>query len=126
MKKSGISTAGLLLAAALALTACADGGDDLSAWMEQQRAAAQPRVTPVQGPQPHVPQAYQGLGAVSPFSADKLTVLLRAEAASPMVSGLLAAELRRRKEPLEAVPLDTITMVGLLQQIGRASCRERV
>ena len=116
MKKSGISTAGLLLAAAFALTACADGGDDLSAWMEQQRAAAQPRVTPVQAPQPHVPQAYQGLGAVSPFSADKLTVLLRAEAASPMVSGLLAAELRRRKEPLEAVPLDTITMVGLLQR----------
>ena len=106
---------GLLLATAFALTACSSSGDDLSAWMEQQRAAAQPSVVPVPAPQPHIPQAYQGLGAVSPFSSDKLTVLLRAETVSPAVSGLLAAEMRRRKDPLEAVPLETITMVGLLR-----------
>ena len=107
---------GLLLATAFALTACSSSGDDLSAWMEQQRAAAQPSVVSVPAPQPHIPQAYQGLGAVSPFSSDKLTVLLRAETVSPAVSGLLAAEMRRRKDPLEAVPLDTITMVGLLRR----------
>jgi len=98
------------------LSACAGGQDDLSTWVQQQRATAQPKVEPVQAPQAHVPQAYQGVGAVSPFSDEKLTGLLRAELGVPAVSGLLAAEQRRRKEPLEAVPLDTLTMVGLLRR----------
>ena len=114
MRRKFLSAA--LLLATAALVGCGNGQDDLSAWVEQQRAAAQPKVQPIQGPQAHTPQAYQGLAAVSPFSDEKLNVLLRAQAGEPAASGLLAAELRRRKEPLEAVPLDTLTMVGLLRR----------
>ena len=42
------------------------------------------------------------LGAVEPFSTQKLTVALKQEARQP--NSLLAAEINRRKEPLEAYP----------------------
>lgn len=109
---------GLLMAAvALTLSACyGNNQDDLSAWMSEQRATVHPGVEPVSAPTPFKPQAYRGVGAISPFSDAKLSVLLRAESASPLTSALMAAEMQRRKEPLELVPLDTITMVGILER----------
>ena len=117
LKGSGRAAWGacLVLVAAL-LAACSNGQDEIAAWMAQQRATVQPKVEPVQGPQAHVPQAYLGAAGVSPFNEANLTVLLQAQADAPAVSGLLAAELQRRQEPLEAVPLDTLTMVGLLRR----------
>ncbi len=102
----------------LLLAGCWGGAqDDLAEWMAQQRATVRPRVEPVAEPKAYVPQDYRGAGAISPFSDEKLTVLLRAEgAAAPLLSNLIAAEMRRRKEPLEAVPLDTIAMVGVLHR----------
>jgi len=99
------------------LAACAPTQhDDLTAWMSEQRATVRPGVEPISEPLAYVPSNFTGLGEISPFSEDKLTVLLRAQAASPMASSLIAAELKRRKEPLELVPLDTLTMVGLLNR----------
>ena len=99
------------------LMACApQRHDDLAIWMGEQRATVQPRVEPISAPTAYVPSNFLGLAAVSPFSDEKLTVLLRAQASSPLVSSLIMAELDRRKEPLELVPLDTITMVGLLNR----------
>lgn len=104
-------------ACVVGLAGCVGGGqDDLAEWMAQQRATVKPQVQPVAEPKAYVPQDYRGVGSISPFSDEKLTVLLRAESASPMSSSLIAAEMRRRKEPLEAVPLDTIAMVGLLNR----------
>ncbi len=58
--------------------------------------------------------------AVDPFSAEKLTSLLRATDASPVTnSALIAPELARRKQPLEAYPLDTMSMVGSLNRQGQ-------
>ena len=48
--------------------------------------------------------------AVEPFSNQKLTVALKQEARQP--NSMLGAELNRRKEPLEAYPLDSMSMVG--------------
>lgn len=90
--------------------------EDLTVWMSEQRATVRPRVEPVSAPTPFNPQAYRGTGAISPFSEEKLTILLRAESASPLTSTLISAEMNRRKEPLEFVPLDVITMVGILQR----------
>jgi type IV pilus assembly protein PilP len=115
--KSHWMAGGLVAAVVLLLSACSGPTqDDLAVWMSEQRATVNPRVEPVSAPVPFTPQAYRGMGAMSPFSEEKLTVLLRAESASPLTSSLIAAEMTRRKEPLEAVPLDVITMVGILQR----------
>jgi type IV pilus assembly protein PilP len=117
------------LLAALALTAFAlvgCGGDqqELSQWMEQQRREVKPSVQPLSPPKKFDPQAYVALGGVEPFSSQKLTVALRQQAQQP--NSLLAAELNRRKEPLEAYPLDSMSMVGSVSKAGRPYALLRV
>ena len=110
-------TALALVAASLVLGACAGPQDELSAWMEQQRHEVRPSVPPLSPPQTFNPQKYAGLDGVEPFSAQKLTGALRQEARQP--NSAVAAELKRRKEPLEAFPLDSMTMVGSVTRKGQ-------
>ena len=111
---------GLPLAFALVLSACVGGTtQDLSEWMVQQRNTVKPKVEPVAPPKAYAPQTYSGASALSPFSEEKLTRVLNSEAASTTTSSLLAAEINRRKEALELVPLDAIAMVGLLDRQGK-------
>ena len=70
------------------------------------------------------PQAYVALNGVEPFSTQKLTVALKREARQP--NSLLAAEVNRRKEPLEAYPLDSMSMVGSVTKAGRPYALLRV
>lgn len=112
--------AGLLACVALVLAGCDSGPDQgLSQWMAEQKAMAKPRVEPVSEPKPFVPQAFTQSGDLSPFSDEKLSRSFRDESASGATSALLASEVNRRKEPLEAVPLDTMAMVGLLDRQGQ-------
>jgi type IV pilus assembly protein PilP len=59
--------------------------------------------------------------AVDPFSNVKLTQALKRESqqSGSASAALLAPELNRRKEPLEAFPLDAMTMVGSLVKQGQ-------
>ncbi|MEW6694596.1 Pilus assembly protein, PilP [Tepidimonas thermarum] len=100
--------------------------DDLTQWMAQQRAGAQPKVQPIQPPLAYQPQAYVGIDALSPFSDEKLTRVLRSDSATAGMSRLLEAEMRRRREPLEEFPLDTMAMVGLLDRGGQRVALVRV
>lgn len=106
-----IATAGLLV-----LSACSNEQDELNTWMEQQRHEVQPSVPPLSPPQKFNPQTYAGIDGVEPFSAQKLTGALRQEARQP--NSAVAAELNRRKEPLENFPLDSMTMVGSVTKKG--------
>ncbi|MGQ0595759.1 pilus assembly protein PilP [Aquabacterium sp.] len=102
--------------ALLALTACTGEQEELQAWMDQQRHEVQPSVQPLSPPQKFNPQAYAGMDGVEPFSTQKLTGALKQEAAQP--NSAVAAELSRRKEPLEAFPLDSMSMVGSVSRKG--------
>lgn len=104
------------VAASALLAACGAEQEELTQWMEQQRREAKPNVTPLTPPKKFTPQAYTALNGVEPFSAQKLTVALKQEARQP--NSLLAGELNRRKEPLEAYPLDSMTMVGSITKQG--------
>ena len=99
-----------------ALAACSGEQDELQAWMEQQRHEVHPSVQPLSPPQKFDPQTYAGMGGVEPFSSQKLTGALKQEARQP--NSAIAAELSRRKEPLEAFPLDSMSMVGSMNQKG--------
>jgi len=107
--------------AAGALSGCArDDNEELARWMQDLRGRTQPKVEPISEPVRFVPQAYQSEGATSPFDREKLTAALRrASGAANPNQTLLTPELNRRKEPLEAEPLDAIAMVGLLDQKGQ-------
>ena len=102
---------------ALTLTGCGAEQEELSQWMEQQKREVKPNVQPISAPKKFVPQPYIALNGVEPFSAQKLTVALKQEAKQP--NSLLAAEINRRKEPLEAYPLDSMQMVGSVTKTGR-------
>lgn len=112
-----------VLLAASVLAACGTASeDDLRAWMLEQRNQMRPRVPPIAEPKPFRPENYVDGAAVDPFSRDKLTVALKREGAQQQASttsALIAPELARRKEALEAYPLDAMSMVGSLVQEGK-------
>ncbi len=110
--------------AALGAAGCADDQVELQQWMEQQRREVKPSVEPLTAPKKFNPQAYNALTAVEPFSTQKLTVALKQEARQP--NSLLASEINRRKEPLEAYPMDSMAMVGSVIKSGRPYALLRV
>jgi len=103
------------------LAACGDPVDeDLNTWMAEQKAQTRPRVKPLSEPKQFTPADYVQAVAVDPFSAEKLTQALQRDTTRTTVNtALLSPELARRKEALEAYPLDTLVMVGSLQKAGR-------
>jgi len=118
---------GALALAAVVLTgmaACSSEQDELVQWMEQQKREVKPNVQPLTPPKKFNPQPYLALGGVEPFSTQKLTVALKQEARQP--NSLLAGEINRRKEPLEAYPLDSMSMVGSVVKQGRPYALLRV
>lgn len=114
---------GLALTGAL-LAGCTSSNDELQQWMEEQRQQTRPTVKPLTPPKTFQPQPYEAQAVVDPFSTQKLTVALRREATQP--SSLLAAEMKRRREPLEAFPLDSMAMVGSVSRDGRPYALLRV
>jgi type IV pilus assembly protein PilP len=100
-----------------ALSGCGADLDELQQWTEQQRREVKPNVAPLAPPRKFDPQPYAAADGVEPFSNQKLAVALKRDERAP--SSLLAAELNRRKEPLEAYPLDSMSMVGSINKLGQ-------
>jgi type IV pilus assembly protein PilP len=114
----------LLALVSVALLGCSGEQDELQQWMEQQKREVKPSVQPLSPPKKFDPQPYSSVAGVEPFSTQKLTVALKQEARQP--NSLLAAEINRRKEPLEAYPLDSMAMVGSVSKQGRPYALLRV
>jgi type IV pilus assembly protein PilP len=110
--------------AAFTVVGCGGEQEELTQWMEQQRREVKPNVQPLSPPKKFTPQPYAALSGVEPFSGQKLTVALKQEARQP--NSLLSAEINRRKEPLEAYPLDSMSMVGSVQKNGQPYALLRV
>lgn len=131
MKQAGIQKA-LILASAmmmcLGLTACGSSEqEELQQWMTEQRNLTKPRIEPLPEPTKFSPQAYTQEGAIEPFSSQKLTQALNRDSnQATSNAALIAPELSRRKEPLEAMPLDAVAMVGSLIKVGQPVALVRV
>lgn len=112
----------LLVATSAALAACeGSGNEEITRWMTEQRAITKPQVQPLPEPKKYIPEAYDQESQVEPFSSQKLTLALKRESqqAGSAAAALLQPELNRRKEPLEAYPLDSMVMVGSLMKQGQ-------
>ena len=119
-----LATSAMLLAIVLPLAGCGDEQGELTQWMEQQKREVKPSVQPLSAPKKFNPQAYTQLASVEPFSTQKLSVALKQEARQP--NSLLSAEINRRKETLEAYPLDSMSMVGSVIKAGKPYALLRV
>jgi len=91
------------------LAAC--GGEshsDLRAWMQEQGRGVKGKLDPLPQVKPYEPFAYNAFDLPDPFKPRKI---------EPVRGGSkLAPDLNRRKEPLEAFPLESLQMVGTLQR----------
>lgn len=100
--------------ACLVLAGCGGSNDELRQWMSDVRKEMRPVTPKVNEPKVFEPFIYRDQNEVDPFDPTKVSNALKA-LASKSSSGL-APDISRRREPLEAYPLDTITMVGTLQR----------
>ena len=99
----------LAVGAGLVLAGC--GGEshqDLRAWMAEQGQGARGKLEPLPQVKPYEPFTYNAFDLPDPFKPRKI---------DPAKGGgsKLAPDLTRRREPLEAFPLESLTMVGTLQ-----------
>ncbi|MBK9360514.1 MAG: pilus assembly protein PilP [Rubrivivax sp.] len=126
MTRPARSTAAVtLVALALGgLAGCAGDLEELQVWTEAKRREARPSVPKLDPPKKFDPEPYTSAQVVDPFSAQKLVVALKQEVRQ--LNPLLASELNRRKEPLEAYPLDNMLMVGSFARGGRPFALLRV
>ncbi len=118
----------LLMAALLAIAGCGSSQqEELQQWMAVQRSQTKPKVDRLPEPSKFTPQAYTQEGSVEPFSKEKLAQALKRDSNQPTANAaLIAPELARRREPLEAAPLDTVAMVGSLINVGKPVALVRV
>jgi len=109
------------LAACGFLSACGNDADqDLRQWMQSQYNDSKPRVQPIHPPTQFVPQPYELGGGEDPFGSERSVNLLQGSGQAAVTSSaLLVSEQRRRKEPLEAHPMEEMGMVGVLERNGR-------
>lgn len=94
----------LLVTAAVALAGCARGTADLDAWVAEVKARPAPPLDPLPPLRTFPPIEYTADGLRDPFSAP----VGSRDAAGPR------PDPNRRKEALEAFPLDALRMVGTI------------
>ncbi len=97
------------LAVAIGVLLAGCGGEshqDLRAWMAEQGKGARGKLEPLPQMRPYEPFAYNAFDLPDPFKPRKI---------EPTKGGSkLAPDLMRRKEPLEAYPIESLNMVGTL------------
>lgn len=98
----------LLLSCLLLLGACSSEEEDIQAWMAEQEKGMKGAVKPLPEIKPYEPVEYGAAALVDPFRASRLDVDKRGGGVRP--------DTDRRKEPLEAFPLESLRMVGVLTQ----------
>jgi type IV pilus assembly protein PilP len=101
----------LLLPIAIAVLAgCSSEIDELKTFVRDSDKNLPRRIDPLPAVKPFEPFAYEGFDLPDPFKPRKLSVPKEG------AGGGLAPDLNRRKEPLEAFPLEQLKMVGTLSQ----------
>lgn len=95
----------------LLLVACTGEDEDIRAWMAQQEQGMQGRVEPLPDIQSFPTVSYAAGLELDPFASSRIEPESRAM--SEVTGG---PDLDRQREPLEAYPLESMNMVGVLMQ----------
>jgi type IV pilus assembly protein PilP len=97
-------------AVALVLGGCSSEIDELKSFVRDSDKGLPRRIDPLPAVKPFEPFTYEGFDLPDPFKPRKLS------APKEGAGGGIAPDLNRRKEPLEAYPLEQLKMVGTLSQ----------
>lgn len=103
----------------LALSGCMTEGDDIQSWMNEQTRSMRGNVEPLPEMQTFPVVSYSAMDEVDPFRSSRIEPETRAATTG-------GPDLNRQREPLEAYPLESIAMVGVLEQSGRKHALVRV
>jgi len=98
----------LVPAAALVLAGCSSELDELKTFVKNSEKDLPRKIESLPAVKPFEPFTYEGFDLPDPFKPRKLT--------PPKDQGAGGGDLNRRKEPLEAFPLEQLKMVGTLSQ----------
>jgi len=104
-----------VLLSGVLVSACADRGmHDLKSYVDEVKSRKAGHIEPLPEIKPIETFTYVSEGRRSPFVAQA-----QDDAAAEQVAGNgLTPDFNRRKEELESYPLDSLRMVGLLEQLG--------
>lgn len=99
------------------VSGCGLGSEsELQQWMAEARQGVRSNLRPVPEPKVFSPQAFDTRGVVDPFDPQKVAVKQTRAESKPV--GLGGPDMNRRREALEAFPLDQVRMVGMIQRAG--------
>jgi type IV pilus assembly protein PilP len=116
-KKTPRSVALAPLLASLLLAGCSDSNvREVRTWMDQVKRDTRVSIKPLQEPKDFIPFAYGEKEAVDPFSPNKLLAELAREGRAS--SNPFKPDTDRPREMMEGFPLDTMSMVGIIQKSG--------
>jgi type IV pilus assembly protein PilP len=104
----------IVVVCAILLSAC--GGEqysDLKQELERMTKDLPRKVDPLPVVKPYEPIPYEAANLPDPFGPTKIELVTKTAGTS---ASKLRPDEKRVKEPLEAFPLDTLKMVGVLQQ----------
>ena len=105
------------LALLSALAGCGDSGvQEVRQWMDEAKRQTRVAVPKLSEPKKFTPFVYDARNEVDPYNPVKLSSALAKLAAKS--SNGFKPDMERRREPLEAYPLDALKMVGTLQKTG--------
>lgn len=117
MMLSRVSRVGICAALLSGLAGCGDGGiQEVRQWMNEVRQQTKVSVPKLSEPKKFTPFIYSAKDSVDPYNPSKLAVAFAR--LKPPSANSLKPDLERRREPLEAFPLDSLKMVGTLQKPG--------
>ncbi len=106
-----------MLLCALLLAGCGDSDvAEVNQWMDGVKKDTKVNIKPLSEPKTFIPFAYGVREEADPFDPNKLLAELARAAAT--TDNLLRPDMNRRKEFLEAFPVDSMKMVGTLNKAG--------
>ncbi|NMG03123.1 pilus assembly protein PilP [Azoarcus taiwanensis] len=100
----------VILSCSLLLVACTAEQEDLRTWMASQERGMVGRVDPLPEIKPFPVVAYDAADDLDPFATSRVEPAMQETA----VTG--GPDMDRRREPLEAYPLESLNMVGVLMR----------
>ena len=116
-------TSSVIALAVVMLGGCTSEEENIQAWMAQQAKGMRGSVKPLPEIKPFPVVEYDAEALLTPFSSERIVPEQRS--ATGGGSGI-KPDLDRRREPLEAYPLESLTMVGVIMQNKQAEALVKV